>query len=62
MNPHLNNALTELRGHGASGLPSKETIAQAPNGKEWKGKLPQGTWKLIKHKEDSYTTNTQVNS
>lgn len=61
MNSHLQSALTEINAAHAQSVPPVKNIEKAPHGAQWSGKLPHGTWTLIKHKEDSYTVNTQVN-
>ncbi|MDP2624586.1 MAG: hypothetical protein Q8P27_00185 [Candidatus Peregrinibacteria bacterium] len=61
INPHLQSAIQELRNANAKGLPSAETVQTAANGKTWEGKIGNnGSWKLIKNREDSYTNNTQI--
>ncbi|OGH64264.1 MAG: hypothetical protein A2821_01700 [Candidatus Magasanikbacteria bacterium RIFCSPHIGHO2_01_FULL_41_23] len=62
MNAQLQNALRELKALKARGVPSGTVVEKAKNKTSWNGDLADGgTWKLIKHGEDSYTTNTRQN-
>lgn len=63
MNKHLAKALKELHDAHGENVPDADAIMKAADGKEWSGKISgAGSWKLIKHSGNSYTTDTQIRS
>ena len=55
MNAQLQNALRDLKGSGAKGIPSVATIETAQDNATWSGTKGNGDpWSLIKNKTDSY--------
>ena len=59
MTEQLQHALKELEEAGALMVPDTAEIEAAPAETHWSGDCePAGSWELVKHREDSYTTHT----